>query len=75
MKDFAGNPDEVKEMVANQRLQTIASLPNWQFFWRGTSYLWSGFRKAIKRVRQTVNYLSDNTNVLAVIKHYIYPVF
>jgi len=65
---FAGNPDEAKEMVANQRLQTIASLPNLAIFSDEAHHTYGQvLEKQLKRVRQTVNYLSDNTNVLAVI--------
>ncbi|HOW13054.1 MAG TPA: DEAD/DEAH box helicase family protein [Candidatus Pacearchaeota archaeon] len=65
---FAGNQDEAKEIVANQRLQTIASLPNLAIFSDEAHHTYGQvLEKQLKRVRQTVNYLADNTNVLAVI--------
>lgn len=65
---FAGNPDEAKEMVANQRLQTIASLPNLAIFSDEAHHTYGQvLEKQLKRVRQTVNYLADNTNVLVVV--------
>jgi len=60
--------DEVKEAVANQRLQTIASLPNLAIFSDEAHHTYGqAMEKDLKRVRQTVNYLADNTNVLVVV--------
>jgi len=60
--------DEVKEAVANQRLQTIASLPNLAIFSDEAHHTYGqALDKQLKRVRQTVNYLANNTNVLVVV--------
>lgn len=60
--------DEIKEAVANQRLQTIASLPNLAIFSDEAHHTYGqAMEKDLKRVRQTVNYLADNTNVLVVV--------
>jgi len=60
--------DEIKEAVANQRLQTIASLPNLAIFSDEAHHTYGqAMEKDLKRVRQTVNYLVDNTNVLVVV--------
>lgn len=60
--------DEIKETVANQRLQTIASLPNLAIFSDEAHHTYGQvLDEELKRVRQTVNYLADNTNVLVVI--------
>ncbi len=60
--------EEIKEAVANQRLQTIASLPNLAIFSDEAHHTYGqALDKDLKRVRQTVNYLADNTNVLVVI--------
>jgi hypothetical protein len=60
--------DEVKEAVANQRLQSIASLPNLAIFSDEAHHTYGlALDKELKRVRQTVNYLSEKTNVLVVV--------
>jgi len=60
--------NEIKEAVANQRLQTISSLPNLAIFSDEAHHTYGqALDKRLKRVRQTVNYLADNTNVLAVV--------
>jgi len=60
--------DEVKQAVANQRLQTIASLPNLAIFSDEAHHTYGqALDKRLKRVRQTVNYLANNTNVLVVV--------
>jgi len=60
--------DEAKQAVANQRLQTIASLPNLAIFSDEAHHTYGqALDKQLKRVRQTVNYLTDNTNVLVVV--------
>jgi type III restriction enzyme len=60
--------DEVKEAIANQRLQTIASLPNLAIFSDEAHYTYGlALGEELKRVRQTVNYLSEKTNVLVVV--------
>ncbi|MCM8803589.1 MAG: DEAD/DEAH box helicase family protein [Candidatus Omnitrophica bacterium] len=60
--------DEIKETVANQRLQTIASLPNLAIFSDEAHHTYGQILdKELKRVRQTVNYLAEKTNVLVVV--------
>jgi len=60
--------DEVKEEIANLRLQTIASLPNLAIFSDEAHHTYGqNLDNGLKRVRQTVNYLADNTNVLVVV--------
>ncbi len=60
--------DEVKEAIANQRLQTIASLPNLAIFSDEAHHTYGlALGEELKRVRQTVNYLSEKTNVLVVV--------
>jgi len=71
IKDFLGNSskiDEIKQEVANLRLQTIASLPNLAIFSDEAHHTYGlNLGKELKRVRQTVDYLADNTNVLVVV--------
>ncbi|PIZ26865.1 MAG: restriction endonuclease subunit R, partial [Chloroflexi bacterium CG_4_10_14_0_8_um_filter_46_9] len=60
--------DEVKEAIANRRLQTIASLPNLAIFSDEAHHTYGlALGEELKRVRQTVNYLSEKTNVLVVV--------
>lgn len=60
--------DEVKQAVANQRLQTIASLPNLAIFSDEAHHTYGqALDERLKRVRETVNYLADETNVLVVV--------
>ncbi|NIA09371.1 MAG: DEAD/DEAH box helicase family protein [Nitrospiraceae bacterium] len=60
--------NEIKELVANQRLQTIASLPNLAIFSdEGHHTYGQSLNKELKKVRLTVDYLADNTNVLVVV--------
>jgi hypothetical protein len=71
IKDFLKNSsktDEIKQEVANLRLQTIASLPNLAIFSDEAHHTYGqSLSKELKRVRQTVDYLADNTNVLVVV--------
>lgn len=71
IKDFfinSSREDEVKEAIANRRLQTIASLPNLAIFSDEAHHTYGqALDKKIKRVRQTVNYLAEKTNVLVVV--------
>jgi len=71
IKDFLGDSskiDEVKQEVANLRLQTIASLPNLAIFSDEAHHTYGqALDKELKRVRQTVDYLAENTNVLVVV--------
>ena len=60
--------DEAKELVARQRLQTLTSLPNLALFAdEGDVLFGQQLGEELKRVRATVNYLADNTNVLVVV--------
>jgi len=60
--------EKVKEEIANLRLQTIASLPNLAIFSDEAHHTYGlNLGKELKRVRQTVDYLADNTNVLVVV--------
>jgi len=60
--------DVIKQEVANRRLQTIASLPNLAIFSDEAHHTYGmKLGKRLKRVRQTVDYLAEKTNLLAVI--------
>jgi hypothetical protein len=60
--------DEVKEAIANQRLLTIASLPNLAIFSDEAHHTYGmALGEELKRIRQTVNYLAEKTNVIAVV--------
>lgn len=60
--------DVVKQEVANRRLQTIASLPNLAIFSDEAHHTYGmKLGEDLKRVRQTVDYLAKNTNLLTVI--------
>lgn len=60
--------EEVKQEIANRRLQTIASLPNLAIFSDEAHHTYGqALDKELKRVRQTVDYLAEKTNVLVVV--------
>lgn len=60
--------DERKELIANQRLQTLASLPHLAIFSDEAHHTYGqALGKELKRVRQTVDYLAEKTNVLVVV--------
>ncbi len=60
--------DDRKELIANQRLQTIASLPNLAIFSDEAHHTYGqALGKELKRVRQTVNYIADKTNLIVVV--------
>lgn len=60
--------EEIKQEVANRRLQTIASLPNLAIFSDEAHHTYGmKLGENLKRVRQTVNYLSENTNLIVVV--------
>jgi len=64
----ASQEDVIKQEVANQRLQTIASLPNLAIFSDEAHHTYGmKLGKELKRVRQTVDYLAEQTNLLAVV--------
>ena len=59
---------EEKTEVANLRLQTIASLPNLAIFSDEAHHTYGqNLEKGLKKVRKTVDYLAENTNVLVVV--------
>lgn len=66
---YAGvDVEEVKREVANRRLQTIASLPRLAIFSDEAHHLYGqSLDTGLKRVRQTVNYLAENTHVICVV--------
>lgn len=58
---------EEREM-ANMRLQTIASLPNLAIFSDEAHHTYGqSLEKGLKKVRKTVDYLAENTNVIVVV--------
>ena len=60
--------DEIKQEVANQRLQTIASLPNLAIFSDEAHHTYGqALGEGLKKVRKTVDYLAEGTNVLVVV--------
>jgi hypothetical protein len=60
--------DSIKQEVANQRLQTIASLPNLAIFSDEAHHTYGqALGEELKKVRKTVDYLAENTNVLVVV--------
>jgi len=71
IKDYSGDKskiDEVKQEVANLRLQAIASLPNLAIFSDEAHHTYGqALDKQLKKVRLTVDYLAENTNVLVVV--------
>jgi hypothetical protein len=64
----ASQEDAIKQEVANRRLQTIASLPNLAIFSDEAHHTYGmALGEDLKKVRQTVNYLTEKTNVLVVV--------
>ena len=60
--------DEIRQEVANQRLQTIASLPNLAIFSDEAHHTYGlALGEELKKVRKTVDYLAESTNVIVVI--------
>ncbi len=60
--------DEAKTDLANRRLQAIASLPHLAVFSDEAHHTYgAGMEKSLKRVRETINYLHRQTNLIAVI--------
>ena len=58
----------IKQEVANRRLQTIASLPNLAIFSDEAHHTYGvKLGKRLKRVRQTIDYLAEKTNLLVVV--------
>jgi hypothetical protein len=59
---------EAKEEVANLRLQAIASLPHLAVFSDEAHHTYGqSMESELKKVRKTVDYLAQNTNLIAVI--------
>lgn len=59
---------EEEQEVANLRLQTIASLPHLAIFSDEAHHTYGqDLEKGLKKVRKTVDYLAENTNVVAVV--------
>ncbi len=62
------NEEEAKREVANRRLQTLAGLPRLAIFSDEAHHLYGqSLDTRLKRVRQTVDYLADNTQVICVV--------
>jgi len=60
--------DEAKAEVANLRLQKIASLPNLAVFSDEAHHTYGqSLSTGLKKVRKTVDYLAENTNVICVV--------
>jgi hypothetical protein len=60
--------DAIKQEVANRRLQTIASLPNLAIFSDEAHHTYGmTLGEELKRIRQTVDYLAEQTNLLVVV--------
>jgi type III restriction enzyme len=60
--------DEARSEVANLRLQAIASLPHLAVFSDEAHHTYGqALETELKKVRKTVDYLADNTNVVCVI--------
>lgn len=60
--------EKEEEEVANLRLQTIASLPHLAIFSDEAHHTYGqSLGKELKKVRMTVDYLADNTNVMVVV--------
>lgn len=67
---FADSSQEnaIKQEVANGRLQAIASLPNLAIFSDEAHHTYGmKLGKELKRVRQTVDYIAEETNLLVVV--------
>ena len=65
---FYDREDEAKTEVANLRLQAIASLPNLAIFSDEAHHTYGlSLGAELKKVRKTVDYLAQNTNVLCVV--------
>ena len=65
---FTKDEDEAKAEVANLRLQAIASLPHLAVFSDEAHHTYGqSMEKGLKKVRKTVDYLAEQTNVLAVV--------
>ncbi len=64
----AAKAEEARTDLANRRLQAIASLPHLAVFSDEAHHTYgAGMEKSLKRVRETINYLHRQTNLIAVI--------
>lgn len=62
------NKQEVKELLANQRLQTLTSLPDLGIFSDEAHHTYGqSIGDELKKIRQTVNYIADKTNLKVVV--------
>jgi type III restriction enzyme len=62
------NADEARGDLANRRLQAIASLPHLAVFSDEAHHTYgAGMEKSLKRVRETINYLHRQTNLITVV--------
>lgn len=60
--------DEARQEIANRRLQAIASLPHLAIFSDEAHHTYGqALETELKKVRKTVDYLADNTNVVCVV--------
>jgi hypothetical protein len=63
-----GQEDEARTEVANLRLQAIASLPHLAVFSDEAHHTYGqSMDRELKKVRKTVDYLADKTNLIAVV--------
>ena len=64
----AEEKQQEQQETANLRLQSIASLPNLAIFSDEAHHTYGlALDKELKKVRKTVDYLADNTNVIVVV--------
>lgn len=64
----SGKEDEAKELVANQRLEIITSLPNLAVFSDEAHHTYGqALGEELKRVRQTIDHIQEKTNLIVVI--------
>ena len=62
------NEDYAKQLIANQRLQSIISLPHLAVFSDEAHHTYGQkLEKDLKRVRQTINYINRKTNLMVVV--------
>ncbi len=60
--------DELKSLIANQRLYTITSLPNLAVFSDEAHHTYGQkVGEELKRVRQTINYIAEKTNLIVAV--------
>jgi len=60
--------DELKSLIANQRLYTITSLPNLAVFSDEAHHTYGQkIGEELKRVRQTINYIAENINLIVTV--------